>query len=77
MDHAEYDRATGQIAKAAIIEAFGSVQGGAKASGIPYASLDRKLKGITSFTTRELRLLAGVTKRRVRDLLPRETGRVR
>lgn len=67
-----YDQAVGENVKAAFIAKFGSVRGGSEASGIPYASLDRKLRGISSFSVRELRLAAKSTGRRVRSFLPSE-----
>lgn len=73
MDYDEYDRAVGEAARDAIMTKFGSVRGGSEASGIPYASLDRKLRGLSSFKVVELRRLAKVTGRRTASFLPRET----
>jgi hypothetical protein len=73
MDYDEYDKAVGENARAAIIAKFGSVRGGSEAAGIPYASLDRKLRGLSSFKVGELRRLARVTGRRTASFLPRET----
>jgi hypothetical protein len=75
MDHDAYDIAVGANAHTAILQTVGSVQGAAKESGIAYTTLDRKLKGLASFTVAELRRLAKVTQRRTADFLPRETGR--
>lgn len=72
MDNESYDVAVGEAARAAIMGKFGSVRGGALAAGIPYVSLDRKLKGNSSFTIAELRRLAVATERSIVDLLPPE-----
>ncbi|MDF2578473.1 MAG: hypothetical protein K0S49_52 [Microbacterium sp.] len=77
MDNDEYDRAVGENVKTAFIAQFGSLRGGSEASGIPYASLDRKVRGITSFNTRELRQAAQATGRKVRSFLPSETAAAR
>ena len=69
-DNDEYDRKVGVIVRDAI-EAKGlSVNGAAKESGIAYATLDRKLRGLSSFNVRELRALARITGRSVRAFLP-------
>lgn len=71
-DNDEYDRKVGENVRDAI-EAKGlSVNGAAKESGIAYATLDRKLKGLSSFNTRELRALSRITGRKVRTFLPAE-----
>lgn len=74
MDNAEFDKAVAEVVAAAIAEEIGSVNGAAKRSGIPYATLDRRLKD-GSFTVRELRRLAEATGRKVADFIPRESDR--
>lgn len=70
-DNAEYDQQVGQNVRAAFDEAGLSVNGASRESGIPYTSLDRKLKGLSSFTVAELRRLGAITGRRLGDFLPR------
>lgn len=66
----DYDRQVGENVRAALQQAGFSVNGAAGESGIAYATLDRKLKGITSFTVSELNRLAAITSREESDFLP-------
>lgn len=77
MDHESYDKAVGENVRSAVIKKFGSVRGGSDAAGIPYASFDRKLRGLSSFKVVELRRLAQATGRRTASFLPRETAGAR
>lgn len=74
MDNAEYDAAVGNSVRAAILAAFGSVNGAARESGIAYATLDRKLRGLSSFKVSELRRIAKVTGHRPADFVPDEVA---
>ena len=74
MDNAEYDEAIGDNVRAAIMATFGSVNGAAKESGIAYATLDRKLRGLSSFKASELRRLAKLTDHEAADFLPKEVA---
>lgn len=67
----EYDRQVGENVRAAFKQAGLSVNRAASESGIAYATLDRKLKGITSFTVSELSRLADITSRLESDFLPK------
>ncbi|MEQ6899240.1 helix-turn-helix domain-containing protein [Microbacterium sp. KR10-403] len=72
MDHAEYDRTVGTNVHEAILESGLSVRGAADRSGIPYTTLDRKLKGLSSFTVADLRRIGQITRRRADSFMPRE-----
>lgn len=73
-DNDQYDRLVGLNVRDAI-EAKGlSVNAAAKASGVPQATLSRKLDGLAPFNLRELRRLAQITGRKVRSFLPAENA---
>ncbi|WP_308491068.1 hypothetical protein [Microbacterium terrisoli] len=74
MDNAEYDEAIGKTVRSAILATVGSVNGAARESGIAYTTLDRKLRGLSSFKASELRRLAKITGRSAADFLPREVA---
>ena len=74
MDNEAFDRAVADAARDAIMSTIGSVNGAAKEAGIPYATLDRKLRGVSSFTVSELRRLAAVTGKRTSDFIPKRVA---
>lgn len=71
MDNESFDKAVADSALAAILATIGSVNGAAKRTGIPYTTLDRKLHGHTSFTVRELHLVAQATGKRTAHFIPK------
>ena len=77
MDNAAYGEAVAKAVLGAIKSSpVESVNGAAKASGIPYVTLDRRLKKDGgAFTVAELRSLAHVTGRKTADFIPREGRR--
>lgn len=72
MDNDQYDRAVGEKVREAIIATVGSVQRAAKETGIAYATLDRKLRGLSPFNVSELRRIAQMAGRKTSTFLPTE-----
>lgn len=71
MDYAGVDAAVSANIRKAIADTTGSVHKTALAAGIPYTTLDRKLRR-GSFTLSELHALADLFGRPVSDFLRRE-----
>lgn len=71
MDNDDYESTVAANVRQAITDTFGSVNSAARETGIAYATLDRKLRGLSSFNLGELRRIATATDRRVVDLLPK------
>lgn len=69
----ENDTATGNpvgsAARAAIADSVGSVHAASQQAGIPYATLDRRLKDGEQFKVAELRRLGAITGRDASDFL--------
>lgn len=71
MDNESYDAAVADEVRRALEDAGASVRATALATGIPYTTLDRKLKG-APFQVRELRLIGKHLGRGTASFLPDE-----
>ncbi|MDR6691377.1 putative transcriptional regulator [Microbacterium sp. 1154] len=70
MDNGSFDHRVAELVAAAIDETGPSRNAVAKEAGVPYATLDRKLKGIAPFNVSELNRLAQATGRDAGDFIP-------
>lgn len=70
MDNASLDHRVAELVDAAITESGKSRNAVAKETGVPYATLDRKLKGIASFNVSELSRIAQATGRTTGSFIP-------
>ncbi len=73
MDNASFDHRVAELVDAAIDESGKSRNAVAKDAGVPYATLDRKLRGIAPFNVSELNRLARATGKTPGSFLPDET----
>lgn len=70
MDNATFDHRVAELVKKAIDDSGESHNAIAKAAAVPYATLDRKLRGATPFNVSELHRLAGATGKTPGDFIP-------
>jgi predicted transcriptional regulator len=70
MDNAPFDHRVAELVEKAIKDSGESVNAIAKAAAVPYATLDRKLKGATPFNVSELNRLARATGKTASEFLP-------
>ncbi len=76
MDNVSYDATVAELVDGALKEAGESVRATAIATGIPYTTLDRKLKG-APFHVNELRRIGQYLGRPTASFLPPEVARER
>lgn len=70
MDNASFDHRVAELVDAAIEESGKSRHAVGLEAGVPYATLDRKLKGIAPFNVSELNRLAQATDRTPGSFIP-------
>jgi predicted transcriptional regulator len=70
MDNAHFDTRVAELVKKAIDDSGESHNAIAKAASVPYATLDRKLKGVTPFNVSELNRIARATGKTPGEFLP-------
>lgn len=70
MDNGSFDQRVASLVDSAIIESGKSRNAIAKEAGVPYATLDRKLNGFSSFNVSELDRIARAIDREPGDFIP-------
>lgn len=76
MDNASFDHRVAELVDAAIKASGKSRNAVAKESGVPYVTLDRKLKALAPFNVSELNRIAQATAREAGDFIPGDVAAV-